>query len=410
MRALAAIIVLALLPVFAPAQVVPVGATPDEVVRALGAPRSRSAAKGREIWLYPNHQAVFEHGRLTALVALPADGGNIAWQKREASAPIPATKGEASGRERIGSTALGSETKGGVAGAMIVKREDGKLVLRSPERTSPPPVKRSEETSFLLIFVSLLAAGAGGAWAALWFRQRRAVASGEKATTDAPSRSGEPAAAPPADPIVDLRPQFAPELKAPTLVDWELTVELLQIMEWKRFELLVQRYFTATGLRAKTHLVGADGGFDLYLYRGRSTRPLSYVQCRSSRQRTVEGRHVRELFALMSDNRVPEGMIVTTGTFTSEAEVFARQNRIALVARGELIARFNRLPQIVRARILADVTAGDFTTPSCPRCNVKLVVREKGGDGNQVWGCRRFPHCRYTMKLRVETSVAPTPV
>lgn len=410
MRALAAIIVLAVLPVFAPAQVVPVGATPDEVVRALGSPRSRSAAKGREIWLYSDHQAVFEHGRLTALVALPADGGNIAWQKREASAPVPAIKGEASGRERVGSTALGSEAKGPAAGAMIVKREAGKLVLRSPEKTSPPPVKRSEGTSFLSIFLTVLVAGAGGAGAALWYRKRRAAKSAEKASTDVPSRSGEPAAAPPADPIVDLQPQFAPELKAPTLVDWELTGELLEIMEWKRFELLVQRYFTASGLKAKTHLVGADGGFDLYLYRGRSTRPLSYVQCRSWGQRTVDGRHVRELFAQMAENRVPEGMIVTTGTFTPDAGVFARQNRIALVGRGELIARFNRLPQMVRARILTDVTAGDFTTPSCPRCNVKLVVREKSGVGSEVWGCRRFPQCRYTMKLRVETSVAATPV
>lgn len=409
MRVLPAIIALAILPVLAPAQVVPLGATPDEVVRALGSPRSRSSAKGREIWLYAGHQAVFEHGRLTALVALPADGGNIAWQKREASSPTSAAKGEVPGRERAGPAGSANDTKAAATGAMLAKREGGKVALRSPERTSPPPEKKGEG-SFFSYFVTVILAGAGGAGAALWIRRRRAAATVEKAPAVVPTPSAGPAAVVPAEPIVDLRPQFAPELKAPTLVDWELTAELLQIMEWKRFELLVQRYFTATGLRAKTNLVGADGGVDLYLYRGRSTRPLTYVQCRSWDQRTVDGRNVRELFAQMAENRVPEGMIVTTGTFTSDAEVFARQNRIALVASGELISRFNRLPHMVRARILTDVTAGDFTTPSCPRCNVKLMVREQSADGVRVWGCRRFPQCRYTTKSRVVMSVGATSV
>lgn len=409
MRVLPAIVALAVLPVFSPAQVVPTGATPDEVVRALGSPRSRSAAKGREIWLYADHQAVFEHGRLTALVALPADGGNIAWQKRDASAPVSAVMVAPSGRERGGSVVPGSDGKGAAAGAMIVKRESGKLAVRTPEKTTPPPVKSSDGT-FIPYLVSLLLAGAAGFGAAVWLQKRRAAAAVEKERLSAPSRSAESAAPPPVKPTVDTRPQFALEVKAPTLVDWELTAELLQIMEWRRFELLVQRYFTATGLKAKTHLVGADGGVDLYLYRGRSTRPLSYVQCRSWAQRMVDGRHVRELFAQMAENRVPEGMIITTGTFTPDAEVFARQNRITLVACGELIARFNRLPHMVRARILTDVTAGDFTTPSCPRCNAKLVVRETTAEGGQVWNCHRFPQCRYTMTLRLESSVGATAV
>jgi restriction system protein len=119
----------------------------------------------------------------------------------------------------------------------------------------------------------------------------------------------------------------------------------------------------------------------------------------------VDGRQVRELFSHLAEFRLPEGMILSTGAFTPDAELFARQNRITLVAGGELIARFNRLPQMVRARILTDVTAGDFTTPSCPRCNEKLVAREKGTDGVLTWGCRRFPQCRYTMKSQLELAV-----
>lgn len=406
MRALPVIAVLALLPAVITAQVVSVGATPEEVVRVLGSPRSRSAAKGREIWLYAGHQAVFEQGRLTALVALPADGGNIAWQKREAQTG-PASGGDADARGRASLVDASNEGMSAAAGAMLVKRDSGKVALRSPERTSPPPEKPRRGSIFPTLLALVLAALAG-AGSVLWWQRRRASAQGPKPALGAPLPKPTPAAAVPPEPVVDLRPKDAPELKTPTLVDWELTSELLRMMEWKRFELLVQRYFTATGLRTKTHLVGADGGVDLYLYRGRSTRPVCYVQCRAAAQRGVDGRQVRELFAQMAENRIPEGMIVSTGDFALDAAVFARQNRIALVAGGELIARFNRLPQMVRARILTDVTAGDFTTPSCPRCNVKLVVREKGAEGTLTWGCRRFPQCRYTLKSRLEVAVGAT--
>lgn len=405
MRVLQAIIILLLvLPALVPAQVISAGATPDEVMRALGAPRARSAAKGREIWLYPVHQAVFENGRLVSLVALPADGGNVTWKKGAVTPESPSPElPVASGANRTRSGELFPDPKE-KSGAMIVKREGGKIILRSPERSAPPPPVKETRGGFVSVFVSLgllLLLGAGGVL--VWLRRRKRAAELKAA---AEKQAAEQAAKVQPKPEVTAGTRgspFSPELKPPSLADWELTPELLRTMEWKRFELLVQRYFAASGLKAKTHLVGADGGVELYLYRGRSTRPHCYVRCRTWGNVNVDGPQVREFFSQMVESRVSEGMIITTGSFLPETELFARQNRISLLTSADLIRRFNRLSPMVRARILTDVTDGDFTTPSCPRCNLKLVIRERSPEGASTWGCRRFPSCRYVITSPVES-------
>ena len=403
MRAFHVIIALIVLPAFSPGQVVSAGATPDEVVRVWGSPRSRSTAKGREIWTYPEHQAVFEQGRLTSLVALSADGGNIAWQQGPSNVrPSTAASSGAPIGERPASPKTGPTRGKADADAMILKREGGKLILRSPERTSaPPPVKKSGGGwgGFVATLVLLALGGAGVTWWH-WRRRRNRSAAPEKPAGDSPP------ATPPATVLISgtARP-FSSDSKPPTLVDWELTPELLGTLEWKRFELLVHRYFAANGARARTSLVGADGAFDLFLFRGRTTRPFSYVQCRSWAGRAADDRVIRELFAIMAENRVGEGVFVTTGTFTPEAEKFARQNRITLLSGEEFLCRFNGLPHMVRTRILTDVTAGDYITPSCPRCSVKLVLREGGPKGTPSWECLRYPRCRYTMEARSNLAV-----
>ncbi|MBL9212607.1 MAG: restriction endonuclease [Opitutaceae bacterium] len=403
MRAFHVIVVLTLLPAVSPAQVLPEGATPDEVLRVWGNPRSRSAAKGREIWVYPEHQAVFERGRLTSLVALPADGGNIAWQKNPAgAAPAAAASSGAPVRDRSPSAGSAPTRNGAEADAMLLKREGGKLTLRSPERSSPPaPIKKSGSGWRVFVTALFLVVAGGAGWVWWYWRRRRGVSAvAEEATIGAVTSPGESVS-----PVSGTARPFSTGSKPPTLVDWELTPELLGLLEWKRFELLVHRYFSAHGVRARTSLVGADGAFDLLLFRGRATRPFCYVQCRSWAGHCTDDRVIRELFTIMAENRVGEGIFVTTGTFTPAAEKFARQNRITLLAGEEFLARFNGLPHLVRTRILTDVTAGDYTTPSCPRCSVKLVLREGDAKVPSSWECQRYPRCRYTMEPRSSKTV-----
>lgn len=54
-----------------------------------------------------------------------------------------------------------------------------------------------------------------------------------------------------------------------------LTTELLNQLEWRRFEILVTVYFNNTGTRATRSRVGAEGGVDIYLYRDGEGRTVT---------------------------------------------------------------------------------------------------------------------------------------
>lgn len=51
-------------------------------------------------------------------------------------------------------------------------------------------------------------------------------------------------------------------------------------------------------------------------------------------------------------------------------------------------------------RLLEVALEGDYRTPTCPQCDIKMVLREskKGrGNGGQFWGCVRYPRCKQTL-------------
>jgi restriction system protein len=110
---------------------------------------------------------------------------------------------------------------------------------------------------------------------------------------------------------------------------------------------------------------------------------------------------VRELFGVMASDEIQNGYFVTTGEFTEEAARFAQGKEMTLVTGRDLLAKINALPESARSAMLHQVTDGDYTTPTCPRCDVKMVLRT-GSDGD-FWGCPNYsrrPRCRQTFKLR----------
>ena len=51
-------------------------------------------------------------------------------------------------------------------------------------------------------------------------------------------------------------------------------------------------------------------------------------------------------------------------------------------------------------KLLAFATAGDYRTPSCPRCGAKMrAVKGRGGKAD-FWGCQRYPACRQRLGMR----------
>lgn len=184
----------------------------------------------------------------------------------------------------------------------------------------------------------------------------------------------------------------------------EWSINVIKSLDWKRFEGLCVAYFQATGRKAEITGTGADGGVDIILYRSKSPeKVLGVVQCKAWGSRRVGVKDIRELLGVMTDRQCPLGVFITSSEFTSDAQDFAKGHRIKLLTGFQMLNLITRFSPAVQASILEKITQGDYKTPSCPRCDIKLVLRmtKKGGNkGQQFWGCGNFPQCRYTMQLR----------
>jgi restriction system protein len=142
--------------------------------------------------------------------------------------------------------------------------------------------------------------------------------------------------------------------------------------------------------------LGADGAIDLKLYRGESQTPAVIVQCKAWNAYMVGVAPVRELRAAMAAQKVDQGFFVTSGAFTREATEFAAQEKIHLLGGNGLLEMIKALAPEQSAALLRTATEGDFSTPTCPACGVKMVPRKSRKGGKAFWGCVNYPRCRYT--------------
>ncbi len=176
---------------------------------------------------------------------------------------------------------------------------------------------------------------------------------------------------------------------------WNL--ELLRTIEWHRFEQLCAKYFEALGLRAELTPFGADGGVDIHLFAPGSNIPGTLVQCKAWRNTKVGVAEVRELYGVMAAEKVPEGCFVTTGTFTNDAVAFAEGKALRLLDGKAIIDSICGLSRETQSALLAIATTGDFVTPTCASCGIKMVKRERKSDKSDFWGCSNYPGCRNTI-------------
>lgn len=181
---------------------------------------------------------------------------------------------------------------------------------------------------------------------------------------------------------------------------WSL--ELLRQIEWKRVEELTAAYFREKSFRTETIKAGADGGIDVKLFSTGKTDPFAVVQCKAWNTQKVGVKPVRELLGVMAHEKVAKGIFVTTGEYTQEAIAFAKENPINLIT-GEMLSKgIFALADDARARLLAVATEGDYTTPTCPSCGIKMVRRSS--DRGSFWGCTNYPRCRQKFFSKVETA------
>ncbi len=171
--------------------------------------------------------------------------------------------------------------------------------------------------------------------------------------------------------------------------------ELLKQLEWRRFEELCVAYYQALGFKTQLEGVGAVGGMDIVL-QGAGSAPASIARCRAWDAHRVGSKTVRELRTAATAAKVEEAVLLTSGRFTQEAVDLARKEKIEMIDGAGLLKKIAALPPEQSAALLKFATAGDFLTPTCPRCSVKMSARQSIKGGRKYWGCKNYPQCKQT--------------
>ena len=170
------------------------------------------------------------------------------------------------------------------------------------------------------------------------------------------------------------------------------------MLEWKRFELLCAEYYEAVGFKTETLDAGPDGGIDIKLFKLDPTKPLAIVQCKAWNTTQVGVKEIRELLGVMAHKQIGRGIFATTGTYTKDAIDFGATSPIQLLDGPTLTNKILDLPLEKQNALLQFAFEGDYRTPSCASCGVKMLARDS--KRGAFWGCPHYPHCKTTLRMR----------
>lgn len=221
------------------------------------------------------------------------------------------------------------------------------------------PASRGLTGRSYLVFVGVLVAGGG--WL-VWRRRQRQLALAVSAVS-VPTIP-EPVAAAPA-------PRFS--------------VDFLNRLEWKRFEELVAAYYGKTGVVAARTGDGPAGPVHIRISWKGEQRPFASVHCIAQPDGPVGDRPVRLLGEALAADGMRRGYVVTSGAFDDAARTLADAQHITLLPGDLLLEKLNALPDGARAELMKDASTGDYSTPTCSRCDTKMA-RALG----TPWSC---PQC-----------------
>jgi hypothetical protein len=362
-----------------------VGMTREQVFASFGVPTSRLEADSTTVFLYPQLRLVLKGGAVAEfrwLVAPQYRRARVVHVVTPTAAPVEARKTLA-------------PTLPSKAVVQVQPRPLEQAKRETPSQAAPPrPIARSWLgngilTMLLVAGVTIACVRRAMKSSAQSFLPRHVSPQGTEQISKEEQLKRDVAAA--TARVANSQPQNRGEHTT-------LTRALLRELEWKRFEELVCGYYNATGVKAELTCIGADGGVDVKLYRTGADRPYAYVQCKSWFGRDAGVKLVRELFGVMAADSVTEGIVVTTGDFSDDARAFARGKPLSLIDGAEFLQLFQRLPATAQLNIIRHVTRGDFTTPTCSNCDVKMVLRN--AEQSPFWGCPRYPRCRAMLRLR----------
>lgn len=196
-----------------------------------------------------------------------------------------------------------------------------------------------------------------------------------------------------------IKPYTATSHIEPTIdsnTSWSL--KLIQDIEWKRFEEVATAFYVEKGIRAEATTLGADGGIDIKLYQDDSGNATSLVQCKAWYNKQVGVKEIREFLGVLTHEKIAKGFYMTSGIFSEDAILTAKANRINLINGEMFLLMIQRLSAESQKKLLVIATEGNYKTPSCSKCGIKMI-RRKGGRVD-FWGCSNFPRCRQKLNVK----------
>lgn len=227
------------------------------------------------------------------------------------------------------------------------------------------------------------------------------------------------------EPSVPVEPPVAPPKRAPEpdpasatpkreldAIEWDKTMvvphpaaarpaawarDVIDRMEWRRFELVVEAFFKARGYRAEILSRGPDGSSEAKLVRASDQALIALMHAQPGGAVVVDAEQLRAVIGAMAQARTGRAIYVAAGRFDESALEFAKAHPIQLLSGDMLLAKILQMPEERRNALLALGTEGEWTTPTCPACAAKMVRR--AGGGHDFWVCSNMPQCTATMPV-----------
>jgi restriction system protein len=181
----------------------------------------------------------------------------------------------------------------------------------------------------------------------------------------------------------------------------EWSLNFLMSLEWKRYEEICKEFLTMKEngkYKVDVTKTGADGGIDLRIT-DKKEKLVGVGQCKAYNSKiTIE--KIRELYGIMASEKAEQGYFFTTSSFTNDCIEFAKEKKIELIDGEQQIKTIQSFTPAQQNHLYKIATNGDYTTPTCPKCDKKMIERTAKEKGNKFWGCANYPRCKNILQMR----------
>lgn len=150
---------------------------------------------------------------------------------------------------------------------------------------------------------------------------------------------------------------LAIQKRFPETFHLEWSLPLLCSLDGRRFRDLGASFFSEIGFRPITAADPSTAGVDLWLYGEDEAHAVGAVQCLPWGSDSIGIRQVREFFDLMTVEKIENGVLLTTGTFTEEAVAFAIGKKLELISGQDFLEKLGGLPARTTEVLLRQATA-----------------------------------------------------